>query len=112
MRLDEVDPFDHHVLRVRKGDRMRPSVEIALAVCVVIPDLSIAVESPVTMSIEMDIGASKVPGRCLVLKANRDGVGEPVRNVIIIPAKRSSKLHIDIVKTGRIHDGEDVVGRV
>lgn len=77
----------------------------------VIPSLAVAIDSTVTISKEVEVLATQMPGRCLVLEADRHRVRQPVRDVGI-PEHSSAELDSDVLQACRVHDGANVVSGV
>ena len=71
LALHEAHIFDHGVVDPGECDLMWSARIVGLAMVEVIPDLPIAVKSAIAVTVEMDIVASKSPGRRLVLIAHR-----------------------------------------
>lgn len=87
-------------------------MKISRPIGVVVPNLSIAIEGPIAVPVEMHIRAAEVPRGGLILESDGEGVRKPVRYIIIVPAQGPFELDVHIMQTGRVHDGEDVVSCV
>lgn len=77
----------------------------------VVPDLSIAIEFPFAVAIDVEVFTANMPGCGLILETNGHGVCKPVVDVGI-PQQLPADLNIHIAETGGVHDFADVVGSV
>lgn len=83
LTLDESQLLNDSVSHTSKGDRVWPSRVVVGAVDVVIPHLSVAIQSSNAMAIPPDALSTEQPGAALVLVANGEGVVEPVLDVLV-----------------------------
>lgn len=109
--LEEVEAFDDGVFGVGDEDGMRSAVEVAFAFVVVVPDLAVAVQSSMSVAVEVEVLAAEMPGCGLVLEADGHGVCEPIWYVCV-PEHGASELHGNVLESRRVHFGTNVVSRI
>lgn len=109
--LEEIEAFDDGVFGVGDEDGMRSAVEVAFAFVVVVPDLAVAVESSMSVAVEVEVLAAEMPGCGLVLEADGHGIREPILNVCV-PEHSASELYGNVLESRRVHFGTNVVSRV
>lgn len=111
LTLNKSQLLNNSVSHTSKGDRVWATGIVVGAVDVVIPHLAIAIKSPVPVSIPGNPLSTEQPGTALVLVAHREGVVEPVLDVLV-PQEGALVVDIDVAKTSRVHDRLDRVGLV
>lgn len=103
LALTPSDAIDEYVFRVPQSQTDRPSVLVALATVLIVPQLALAIEQGRAEAAHANIRASYTPGRASTGIRDRKTTAQPVLD-ISRPAQRAVDLDIDVVERQRVHD--------
>lgn len=84
---------------------------VVCAIDVVIPYLTITIQGADSMPIPCYALSTEQPGAALILVAHREGVVEPILN-ILVPQEGALLVNIDVAEASRVHGRLDQVGLV